>query len=98
MDNKFSDLYKEFLVYVDRGDEAGARKFLVDNIKKFPEEVQDKLTFTFFEEALMNDTKGMKEIAEMQKQGLEAMSQIDKAKKVLEDQIKIKDLKAKLDQ
>jgi hypothetical protein len=40
----------------------------------------------------------MKEIAEMQKQGLEAMSQIDKAKKVLEDQIKIKDLKAKLDQ
>ena len=98
MNDEFIKLYNEFLAYADRGDEAGARKFLVDNFKKFPEEVQEKITFAFFEEALMDKTKGMKEVAEMQKEGLEAMSQIDKAKKILEDQIKIKDLKAKLTQ
>ncbi len=98
MNDTFIALYKEFMVYADKGDEAGARKFLVDNLKKFPEEVQEKITFAFFEEALMDKTKGMKEVAEMQKEGLEAMSQIGKAKKVLEDQIKIKDLQAKLTQ
>ncbi|MFA6077005.1 MAG: hypothetical protein WC735_02935 [Candidatus Paceibacterota bacterium] len=96
MSDTFIDLYNEFLGYVNKDDEAGARKFLVDNLQKFPEEVQEKLTFAFFEEALMSEVKGVKEIAEMQKQGLEAMSQIDKAKKILEDQAKIKDLKAKL--
>ena len=98
MNDEFVKLYNEFLAYADKGDEAGARIFLVDNFKKFPEEVQEKITFAFFEEALMDKTKGMKEVAEMQKEGLEAMSQIDKAKKILEDQIKIKDLKAKLTQ
>ncbi len=98
MSDTFLDLYNEFLAYVDKGDEVGARKFLTDNFKKFPQEVQDKLTFAFFEEALMDETEGMKELAEMQKEGLEAMSKIGKAKKVLEDQIKIKDLKAKLTQ
>ncbi len=86
------------MVFVEKDDEAGARKFLVDNLQKFPEEMQEKLTFAFFEEALMDKTKGMKEIAEMQKEGLEAMGKIDKAKKNLEDQIKIKNLKDKLTQ
>src|SRR3989344_7479967 len=98
MDDTFSDLYNEFLVYVDKGDEAGARKFLIDNLQKFPEDMQEKLTFAFFEEALMKDTKGVKEVAEMQKQGLDALSQIDKAKKILEDKMKIKDLRSKLTQ
>ncbi|MEK9181737.1 MAG: hypothetical protein AAB786_01830 [Patescibacteria group bacterium] len=96
MSDTFTDLYNEFLVYVNKNDEQGARKFLIDNLQKFPEEVRDKLTFAFFEEALMDETKGIKDIAEMQKQGLNAMSQVDKAKKVLEDQIKIKDLRSDL--
>ncbi len=96
MSDTFLDLYNEFLTYADKGDEAGARKFLVDNLQKFPEDVRDKLTFAFFEEALTNSTEGIEEIAEMQKEGVDALNQIAKAKKVLEDQIKIKDLKAKL--
>lgn len=98
MDNTFTDLYNEFMVYVDKGDEAGARKFLVDNIQKFPEEVQEKITFAFFEEALMNEAKSARGIAEAQKEGLDAMNQIDKAKKILEDKIKVKNLRAKLTQ
>lgn len=96
MDDTFEDLYNKFLAYVDKNDEEGARKFLIDNLQKFPEEVQDKLTFAFFEEALMDETKGIKDIAEMQKQGLEAISQIDKAKKILEDKRKIETLRSDL--
>jgi hypothetical protein len=98
MSDTYLDLYNEFMAYADKDDEAGARRFLIDNLQKFPEEVQDKLTFAFFEEALANDVKGIKDVAEMQKEGLEAMSQIDKAKKILEDKIKVRDLKDKLKQ
>lgn len=98
MDNTFLDLYNEFLTYADKDDEVGAKKFLMDNFKKFPEDVQDELTFSFFEEALKESTKGVKEIADMQKEGEQSLSQISKAKKVLEDQIKIRDLKSKLTQ
>ncbi len=96
MNDTFSNLYNEFMVYVDKNDEAGARKFLVDNLTKFPKDIQDKLTFAFFEEALTDEAEGIENIAEMQKQGLEAMDQIEKAKKVLKDQAKIEDLKTKL--
>ena len=96
MNDTFEDLYKEFMVYVDKDDEEGARKFLLDNFQKFPEDIQDKLTFAFFEEALLDETKGMKDIADMQKQGLEALSQIDKVRKILEDKKKIEDLRSNL--
>src|SRR3989338_9108143 len=97
-DNTFLDLYNEFLAYADKGDEACARKFLLDNLQKFPDDVQGKLTFAFFEEALNNATEGMDDVAGMQKEGIDALNQIAKAKKVLEDKIKEKDLRSKLTQ
>jgi hypothetical protein len=96
MNDTFLDLYNEFLVYADKGDEQGARAFLIDNLQKFPEEIQDQLTFAFFEEALMDETKDIKEIAEIQKQGLDTINQIEKAKRILEDNIKIKNLRSNL--
>jgi len=96
MNDTFEDLYNEFLTYVDKSDEQGARAFLVDNLQKFPEGIQDQLIFVFFEEALMDETKNIKGIAEMQKQGLDAVNQIDKAKRILEDNIKIKNLRSSL--
>lgn len=96
MSDTFLDLYNKFLAYIEKDDEQGARTFLIDNLQKFPEEVQDKLTFAFFEEALMDTTKGIKDIAEMQKQGIDAMSQIDKAKKILEENAKVEELRGKL--
>ena len=58
--------------------------------------MQNKLTMAFFEEALTAETSGMKEVAEMQKEGLSAMGQIEKAKKILEDRKKVEDLRADL--
>ena len=96
MDNTFTNLYNEFLTYVDKNDEQGARNFLIDNLQKFPEDIQDKLTFAFFEEVITDEAKEIKNLAEMQKQGLDAMSQIDKAKKILEDKKKIESLRSDL--
>jgi hypothetical protein len=96
MSDTFLNLYDEFLALVDKGDESAAKKFLMDNFQKFPKDVQDSLTFVFFEEALASSTKGVEEIAEMQKEGMEALSQIGKARKALEDQLKIEGLKDKL--
>jgi len=96
MNDTFSDLYNQFLVYVEKDDESGARNFLISNLQKFPQEVQNKLAFAFFEEAIVDEAKGIKEIAEMQKQGLEAISQIGKTKKILEDKAKIENLRADL--
>jgi len=98
MNNTFTDLYNEFLSYVNKNDETGARQFLIDNLDKFPEDVKNKIIFVFFEEALIKEAEGAEKIAEMQKEGLEAMSQIEKAKKVLEDQKKAEDLRNKLTQ
>lgn len=91
MNNTFLDLYNEFLVYVEKNDEEGARKFLIDNLQKFPEEVRDKLTFAFFEEALMKKANDINDISEIQEQGLDAIKQIDKAKKILEEKAKIEE-------
>lgn len=77
MNDTFLTLYNEFLTYADKNDEQGARTFLTDNFQQFPEEVQKKLIFILFEEALMDTTKGMKH----------AMSPIDKARKHLEEHL-----------
>ncbi|MFZ2149991.1 MAG: hypothetical protein WAV15_02430 [Minisyncoccia bacterium] len=98
MNATFSDLYKEFLVYVDKEDEEGARNFLLDNLQKFPQKIQDKLTFAFFEEAMRAEGGGVRSIAEMQKRGLNAIDKINKTQKVLKDKIKVEDLRAKLSQ
>jgi hypothetical protein len=96
MSDTFEGLYNEFLSFVNKGDEAGARNFLVENLQKFPEEVQDKLTFAFFEEALTDEAKKDEGVVKMQKEGLEAISQIDKAKKILEEKAKIENLRSDL--
>ena len=98
MSNTFTELYNQFMVYAEKGDEQGARNFLIDNLEKFPEDLQEKITFAFFEEAMQKEAQGDQAIAELQKQGLDAISQIDKAKKILEDKIKERDLRTKLKQ
>lgn len=98
MTKTFLDLYNEFLTFVDKNDEQGARDFLIKNLQKFPTEIQDKLTFAFFEEALINEAEGIKNVAEIQTQGIDALNQISKAKKILEEEKQVEDLRSKLTQ
>ena len=98
MSDTFTNLYDKFMGYIEREDEQGARNFLVENLQKFPDEVQEKITFAFFEEALKKETGDKNKIAQMQKQGLNALGQISKAKKVLEDKAREEDLRSSLTQ
>jgi hypothetical protein len=84
-------IYKDFLAVVDKGDEKAARDFLVTNINKFPEEVRDEIIFAFFEEALIKKASEEKMITEFQKQGLEEIKMLEKAKKIVEAKAKMLD-------
>jgi hypothetical protein len=97
MNDTFTKLYDEFLAYVDKNDEEGAKKFIFDNLQKFPEDVQAKIALAFFEEAVISEAEEEKNIAEVQKQGLNALSQIEKVQKIIEEGKKIETLRSNLD-
>ena len=86
-------LMEEFSEVIARGNEDAARKFLVDNLKKFPQDVQDKIIGAFFEEALSKRTDGLHAVADFQKEGLEAVNDLEQGKRQLEDKQKLLDLK-----
>lgn len=96
MDTTFAQLYDEFISLANSGDEAKTKEFIFANFKKFPESLQDELTFIFFEKAILDKADKVRTIAGVQKEGLKAMSQIEKAKKALEDEAKIQKIKADL--
>jgi hypothetical protein len=84
---------KEFSEVVARGNEEDARKFLVNNLKQFPQDVQDKLIIAFFEEALSKKASGLHAVADFQKEGLEAINDLEHGKRQLEEKQKLLDLK-----
>ena len=92
MDTNFLNLYNEFVELTQKGDMEAAKDFLNLHYKDFPQELQDKITFAFFEESLVNESNKVMAVNEVQKQGLEAMDAIEKAKKAMEEQAKILDL------
>ncbi len=93
MDYVSDELMKEFSEVVARGNEEDARKFLVDNLKKFPQDVQDKIIGAFFEEALSRKASGLNAVADFQKDGLSAVNNLEQGKRQLEDKQKLLDLK-----
>ncbi len=93
MDYVSDALMKEFSEVVARGNEEDARKFLVDNLKQFPQEVQGKIIGAFFEEALSKKADGLHAVADFQKEGLAAVSNLEQGKRQLDDKQKLLDLK-----
>ena len=87
------NLYKDFMALVDRGDEKGAREFLVSHLKEFPQETQDAIIMAFVEEALGKGAEEAKLIADFQKQGLEALDELEKSKQELEAKKKMLEIK-----
>ena len=97
MDTNFEKLYNEFVSLVEKGDEVKAKDFIFANFEKFPESLQDELTFIFFEKAVLDEAEKVQTIADVQKEGLEAMSQIEKARKALENEAKLQNIKSDLE-
>jgi len=93
----FEELYAELMDLIEAGDEAKAREFLTDHLTEFPEEVQNKIAFAFFEEAVVNQAEEETAIRDFQKEGIETMTQLEKLKKGLENDQKVQDLRKDLE-
>lgn len=91
-----NDIFAEFQSVLDKGNEAEARQFLADNLLRFPEDVQEKITFAFFEEALSNQVTEMEGVKKVEKEASELFTSITKEKKELENEIKVQDIKKDL--
>lgn len=87
------NLFKDFMALLDRNDEAGARAFLVEHLKEFPQETQDAIIMAFVEEALGKGAEEARLIADFQKQGLEAIDALEQSKRELEDKKKMLEIK-----
>ena len=89
-------LRDEFAKVVETGDEAAARRFIIDHLKEFPKDAQEKMITAFFVDAVGKAADQIDDKTELQKEALAAFSGIEKAEKKLVDEKKKADLKAEL--
>lgn len=86
------ELYNKFTELLKTGSEADARKFLVDNLTSFPEELQEQIIMAFFEEAIASKAA----ISKMQHDGIGAMKDLEKEQKDLNDRLAAQTLRASI--
>ena len=96
MENNFLTLYHQFKEIVRTGTEEQARQFLLDHINEFPKEVKDGLVLAFFEDAVHDAAAQDSAVLEFKQQGIEAMTTLERAIRILDDKIKLIDLQEKL--
>jgi len=89
-------LRDEFMKIVEKGDEAAAKKFLIDNLKKFPEDAQKKIISAFFFDALEKEADTIEQRAALQKEAMSVFADIEKAESKLGDEKKKGEVKAAL--
>lgn len=89
-------LYNKLTELVDAGDEGVVRAFLIEHLKEFPEDVQKKIAFEFFEDALDKKIESSEQVAQIQKQGLDSINEIEKAENTLKDKQKLSNLRSSL--
>ena len=95
---KTEELYNGLQAILERGSEEEARAFIDAHANEFPEEVQQKIALALFEEALEESSAARALRNDLQKQGLDAVARLDSGQRSLEDQMKIKELKEKLNE
>ncbi len=61
---------------VEAGDEKAFERFVLDHFTEFPEDVQGKLLLNFYTETVEKQA-GEAVIADIQKEGLDAIAKID---------------------
>ena len=90
------ELYNEFLRISESGDEGAARAFLTERLAEFPEETRDEIVLAFFEEALLKNADAIQAKAAIQQEGMDALLEIQKAKREFESNARIDELKGTL--
>jgi len=91
-----SELYDTFYGFVESGDEGGARSFLTEHLGEFPEETKNQLISAFLTEVISEEAEVLQARTEVQKGVSETLSDIQGAKKEIENQNRIIQLKEQL--
>ena len=89
-------LYKKLTELMDAGDEKNAKDFLIEHIKEFPADVQKKIVFEFFADALDKTVENKTRNTQIQKEGMEAIEEIEKEEKNLKGKQKMSNLRSDL--
>jgi len=87
------ELVEKFFEIAGKGDEAKLREFLVENLKKFPQDAQDAIVMAFFEEALAKRVAEDGALSDFRERGLKMADALEQAKKELEKQEKLNKIK-----
>lgn len=91
-----SDLYKTLTELIEAGDEQVVRDYILDHLKEFPEDVQKKIIFEFFDDAVDKSIEANTQKSQLQKEGLSAIAEIEKVEKTVKDNQKMSNLRSSL--
>jgi hypothetical protein len=90
------NLRNEFLELIEKGDEAQARAFLIENLKQFSQDTQDAITMAFVEEALLKKNSDDALVEDLQTKGLAMAKAMAKGQEELEKHAKLAEIKENL--
>ena len=93
MDEIPAGLFQGFTELLQKGDEVGARKFLIEHLKEFPQDIQDTIIGEFVEEAIMKKASDDKAVADFEGSAGEAITVLAKMKREIEKKIKLAEIK-----
>ena len=96
MPNDFSALYAQFMEIMNKGTEEEARTFLMEHMNELPEDVRQGVILTFFEEGLKEAAANNAAVEEFQKEGIEAVQELETGKRILDDKLKVLELQEKM--
>jgi hypothetical protein len=78
-----SEIKNKLLDLVKTGDEKRVRDFVIEHIKEFPEDVRDSLIFSFFSEAVKDNSVDAEALMKFKEEGLSALMDLANAKEDL---------------
>ena len=96
MTTQLTELYTKLNALIETGDETAVRRFLIDHLKEFPEDLQKRIIFETFAEALDKKVEIETNIAQIKEEGVQAIKEIEKVEGKLKDQQKLAELRANL--
>ena len=90
------ELYTKLIDMIGAGQAREVRRFLVDHLSEFPEDVQGQIALGFFDEGLGRVVAEKKLLAEFQEDTAQFMTHMDRLRRMLEDKKKLLELENKV--
>lgn len=96
MENNFFSLYQQFKDVAAAGNEEDARKFLIDHLNEFPEDVKNGITLALFEDALNEASAQESAEANLKQESIDVMNALEQSMRILDDKLKVLDMQEKI--